>query len=69
VANITVVTATISSATATATCPAGTKVIGGGVTQTSNKGLRESGPVGTTGWRATYDANGSGATVTAYCAA
>ena len=72
--NITTVTATIASGQSTATtpaCPPGMIIIGGGVTQTDIKDLRESGPVGTTQWRASFAnsmAAGKSATVTAYCA-
>src|SRR5215211_5710222 len=46
--------------------PTGTKVFGGGVTQTDSKNLIESGPIGTTGWKATYSANmGAGKSATA----
>jgi hypothetical protein len=69
---VTVVTATIAAGakTATATCPTGKVVIGGGVRETDTKSLLESGPNGTNGWTAQFAqnmANGTTGTVTAYC--
>jgi hypothetical protein len=54
--------------TGTATCPSGSKVIGGGVTG-GNKALDESGPVtSNTAWKATFTAGITAvATVTAIC--
>jgi collagen type I alpha len=72
VASLTAVTATMASGTrtATATCPAGKRVFGGGVTSTDTKTLVQSGPVGTTGWIASYSSDiaaGKTSIVTAYC--
>lgn len=58
--------------TVTATCPAGTTVIGGGanVVDTANAFVDDSSPSGKTGWTATFfDGGGTTtATVTAICA-
>jgi hypothetical protein len=60
---------------ATANCPAGTKVLGGGATTSvtdSSAFIDDTGPTGTTGWEGKFE-NGTGAsytgTVTAICAA
>jgi hypothetical protein len=59
---------------ATASCPAGTKVLGGGAQTSVNSTsafIDETGPAGQTGWEGKFD-NGTGApytgTVTAICA-
>ncbi|MGI9140816.1 MAG: hypothetical protein ACR2GJ_06900 [Gemmatimonadaceae bacterium] len=63
------VTASIAAntATATATCGAGFIIVGGGVTG-GNKGVSQSGPIGTNAWQANFVTNVTvTATVTAIC--
>ncbi|MBA3580624.1 MAG: collagen-like protein, partial [Gemmatimonadaceae bacterium] len=63
------VTASIASATktATATCGAGFIIVGGGVTG-GDKGVSQSGPSGTNAWQASFLTNVTvAATVTAIC--
>jgi hypothetical protein len=65
---VTQATIAAGTTTGTATCPSGKSVFGGGVTQTDNQSLVESGPVGTTGWKARFASKTSSAsTVYAYC--